>query len=386
MEKTGVIAQPPRTLHGRRIAIAGGGTAGHVQPALAVAEAYRSALPDVDILFLGTPDGAESRLVPAHGYRLVTVTAAPFFGVGTAGRLRSVTALMAGAAQARRVLRAEGSELVLGFGNFASAGVLLGARTIGLRTVIHEANAVAGVANRLLGRLVDRVLLGFAEAAPAFPRRTTILTGTPVRATVRALAGAHVEPRAPGPVRVLVVGGSQGSAFLNANVPEVVVGVARRGLALEVRHQTGRGDPAPVRAAYERGGIAADVRTSFDDVTAAYRWADLAIACAGAITLAELAIAALPALLVPLATAALDHQRANARAFAAVTGAWWTGEDAWDAAAAEERLAVLVASADERRAAAVRMAAAARPETANAVVAACESLLTAPRAPAAIAP
>jgi UDP-N-acetylglucosamine--N-acetylmuramyl-(pentapeptide) pyrophosphoryl-undecaprenol N-acetylglucosamine transferase len=386
MEKAGVIAHPPRTLHGRRIAIAGGGTAGHVQPALAVAEAYRSALPDVDILFLGTPDGAESRLVPAHGYRLATVTAAPFFGVGTAGRLRSVTALMAGAVQARRVLRAEGSELVLGFGNFASAGALLGARTIGLRTVIHEANAVAGVANRLLGRLVDRVLLGFAEAAPAFPLRTTALTGTPVRAAVRALAGARAEPRAPGPVRVLVVGGSQGSPFLNANVPGVVVRVARRGVPLEVRHQTGRGDPAQVRAAYQRGGVAADVQTSFDDVTAAYRWADLAIACAGAITLAELAIAALPALLVPLATAALDHQRANARAFAVVTGAWWTGEDAWDAAVAEERLAVLVASAGERRAAAARMAAAARPDAAHAVVAACESLLTATRAPAAIAP
>ena len=386
MEKTGVIAHPPRTLHGRRIAIAGGGTAGHVQPALAVAEAYRSTLPDVDILFLGTPDGAESRLVPAHGYRLATVTAAPFFGVGTAGRLRSVTALMVGAAQARRVLRAEGSELVLGFGNFAAAGALLGARTIGLRTVIHEANAVAGVANRLLGRLVDRVLLGFAEAAPAFPRRTTVLTGTPVRAAVRALAGARAEPRLPGPVRVLVVGGSLGSPFLNTNVPGVVVRGARRGFALEVRHQTGRGDPAPVRAAYQRGGVAADVRTSFDDVTAAYRWADLAIACAGAITLAELAIAALPALLVPLATAALDHQRANARAFAAMTGVWWTGEDAWDVAAVEERLAVLVASDGERHAAAARMAAAARPDAADAVVAACEALVSATRAPAAIAP
>ena len=385
MEKAGVIAHPPRTLHGRRIAIAGGGTAGHVQPALAVAEAYRLALPDVDILFLGTPDGAESRLVPAHGYRLATVTAAPFFGVGTAGRLRSVTALMAGAAQARRVLRAEGSELVLGFGNFASAGALLGARTMGLATVIHEANAVAGVANRFLGRLVDRVLLGFGEAAPAFPRRTTVLTGTPVRAAVRTLAGARAEPRA-GPVRLLFLGGSQGSPFLNAHVPGVVVRVARRGLALEVRHQTGRGDPGPVSAAYQRGGVAADVQASFHDVAAAYRWADLAIACAGAITLAELAIAGLPALLVPLSTAALDHQRANARAFAAATGVWWTGEGAWDATAVEERLAVLVASAGERRAAASRVAAAARPDAAEAVVAACEALLSATRAPAAIAP
>src|SRR5262245_42765660 len=103
MEKAGVIAHPPRTLHGRRIAIAGGGTAGHVQPALAVAEAYRAALPDVDILFLGTPDGAESRLVPAHGFRIATVAAAPFFSVGTAPqRDRADGGCRAGASGAAR--------------------------------------------------------------------------------------------------------------------------------------------------------------------------------------------------------------------------------------------------------------------------------------------
>ena len=101
----------------------------------------------------------------------------------------------------------------------------------------------------------------------------------------------------------------------------------------------------------------------------------LAIACAGAVTLAELAVVALPALLVPLSTAALDHQRANARAFAAAAGVWWTSEDAWDATGVEERLAALVASPDERRAAGMRMASAARPEAAHDVVAVCEALL-----------
>jgi UDP-N-acetylglucosamine--N-acetylmuramyl-(pentapeptide) pyrophosphoryl-undecaprenol N-acetylglucosamine transferase len=344
-----------------------------VQPALAVAEAYRAAVPDVEVLFLGTPTGAESRLVPAHGHRLATVTAAPFFGVGPVARLRSVTALAAGAAQARRVLRAERVELILGLGNFASAGAVLGARMLGLPTLIHEANAVAGVANRLLGRLVDRVLLGFADAAPAFPRGAT-LTGTPVRAALRALAASR-EPRASGATRLLVLGGSQGSPFLNARVPEVAGRVARRGLAVEVWHQTGRGDPDPVHAAYQRNGVSARVVSSLDDITDAYRWADLAIACAGAVTLAELAVVALPALLVPLSTAALDHQRANARAFAAATGVWWTGEDAWDATVVEERLSTLVASPDERRAAGRRIAAAARPDAAADVVAACESLL-----------
>src|SRR5262249_57700365 len=125
-----------------------------------------------------------------------------------------------------------------------------------------------------------------------------------------ALAASR-EPRAPGAIRVLVLGGSQGSPFLNARVPELAGRVARRGLALEVWHQSGRGDPDPVRAAYQRAGVAARAVSALHDLPAAYRWADVAIACAGAVTLAELAVVALPALLVPLATAALDHQRAN---------------------------------------------------------------------------
>jgi UDP-N-acetylglucosamine--N-acetylmuramyl-(pentapeptide) pyrophosphoryl-undecaprenol N-acetylglucosamine transferase len=118
---------------------------------------------------------------------------------------------------------------------------------------------------------------------------------------------------------------------------------------------------------------------SLDDVADAYGWADLAIACAGAVTLAELAVVALPALVVPLSTAALDHQRANARVFSAATGVWWTSEDAWDVTAVEERLAALVASPDERRAAGARIAVAARPEAAGDVVAACEALLRSAR-------
>ena len=375
METAGVIAHPPRDLHARRIAIAGGGTAGHVQPALAIAEAYRGAVPDVDVLFLGTAGGAEARLVPEHGYRLATLTAAPFFGVGPAGRLRSVGALVAGAVQARRLLRGERVELVLGLGNFAAAGAVLGGRTLGLPAVIHEANAVAGVANRLLGRWVDRVLLGFPDAAASFSRATPVVTGTPVRTALRSVAAARDGARDPETPRLLVLGGSQGSPFLNARVPEVVARVVRRGLALQVCHQTGRGDAGAVRAAYERAGVAARVVSSLDDMARAYRWADVAISCAGAVTLAELAIVGLPALVVPLATAALDHQRANARAFAAASGVWWTSEDAWDATLVAERLAALVASPGERRVAAARMTAAAAPDAAARIVAACETLL-----------
>src|SRR5262249_37248682 len=162
-----------------------------------------------DVLFLGTAAGAEARLVPAHGYRLATLAAAPFVNVGALGRVRSVTALASGAAQARRILRTGGVEPVLGLRHHPAAGggpPGLAAWWLRLATVVHEANAVAGVANRMLGRLVDRVLLGFASAAPCFPAGKVLVTGTPVRAAVCGIAGGRAMPRAPGPARLLVLG------------------------------------------------------------------------------------------------------------------------------------------------------------------------------------
>jgi UDP-N-acetylglucosamine--N-acetylmuramyl-(pentapeptide) pyrophosphoryl-undecaprenol N-acetylglucosamine transferase len=357
----------------RRIAIAAGGTGGHVHPALAVADAYRVLVPGVAITFLGTAGGIEARLVPAHGYPFAAIPGAPLLGVGAAGKLRALAALARGTATARPVLRAARSELVLGLGGYASAGAILGARTLGLRTVIHEANAVAGVANRLLGRFTDRVLLGSPAAATAFSAAATDVTGVPVR-TALADAAPRTRPTADA-FRVLVVGGSGGSAFLNARVPDLLARLGAGGIAVAVHHQTGSGEIERVTAAYAGSGVAATVSAYIDDIGAAYRWADMAITCAGAGTLAELALVGLPALLVPLATAALDHQTANARAFAAQTGLPWSSENAWDAAALATRLRTLATSPDARAAAAAGVRTAARPDAAHAVVTACERLL-----------
>jgi UDP-N-acetylglucosamine--N-acetylmuramyl-(pentapeptide) pyrophosphoryl-undecaprenol N-acetylglucosamine transferase len=358
----------------RRVAIAAGGTAGHVHPALAIADAYRDAVDDLSVVFLGTPDGLEARLVPRHGYRLAPIPAAPLFGVGIAGKLRAMTALVAGTAAARRVLHEQRSEIVVGFGGYASAGTLLAARTLGIPMVVHEANAVAGLTNRLLGRLADRVALGFASAAEGFAAAKTLVTGMPVGAAILRLgATTATRPRDHAPLHVLVCGGSGGSGFLNARVPELLARVAARGPALAVRHQVGAASPAPTAAAYARAGIPADVVPYLADMADAYDWADFAVTCAGAATLAELAAVGLPALLVPLAHAARDHQTANARAFAALTGVRWVCESDWSIAALAPEVADLLGSPPARAAAAVRMRAAARPDAARAVVAACEA-------------
>lgn len=375
------IAERGATLQdgGRRcVAIAAGGTAGHVHPGLAIADAYRERLANVEVLFLGTAEGFETRLVPARGYRLEALPAAPFVRVGWRGKARAVVATAAGTMRARRVLRAEGVQLLLGLGNYACAGAVLGAWSLGIPTVLHEANAVAGMATRVLGHLADRVLLGFESARSAFPAAKTSVTGVPLRSEVLRVAAVRSVDRPPtrsAPLRVLVSGGSGGSPFLDTHVPELLARVVATGRAVEVRHQVTPGGAERTRRAYADAGIPAVVRPYADDIADGYDWAHFAIVCAGAVTLAELAAVGLPALLVPLSSAALDHQSANARIFADAAGAWWTREDAWDAEAIAAGITSLVQAPDAWRAASAAMRRAARCDAAPAVVAACEALL-----------
>ncbi len=359
----------------RRIAIAAGGTAGHVHPALAVADAYRAHDPDVEIIFLGTADGIETRLVPRRGYPLRSIPGAPLLGVGLAGKARALAALIQGVAAARGILRTARTELVVGFGGYAGAGAILAARSLGLATAIHEANAVAGVANRMLGRFADRVLLGFPSAAADFRPEQTLITGFPIADTITAATRDRNARPEPNTLHILVTGGSGGSAFLNRHAPVLLARVASGGLTLAIQHQSGTNDLAAVRAAYAAAGLEAAVSAYLDDMAAAYQEADFAITCAGAGTLAELAARGIPALLAPLASAALDHQRANARAYAAMTDSRCAPEDAWNVDELATYLIDLAQSPGALAAAGARVRAAARTDAAHTVVEALEALL-----------
>ena len=316
----------------RRIAIAAGGTAGHVYPALVTADTYRRIFPDTELLFIGTLRGLESRLIPAHGYRLKIIRGGPLLGEGVGGKIRSLGKSLAGAAQARRLLRAERTKLVIGFGGYASAGALLAALSLGLRTAIHEANVIPGLANQWLGRFVHRIYLASERAQAAFPKSRTMVTGNPVRREIVSCGeerNNRVDP--PGPrMRILITGGSGGSDFLNRSVPVLLPKLAARGLTLEVLHQAGEVSLEPIRSAYSRAGISASVTTYIDDIAEAYAWADFAICCAGSQTVSELRVCNLPALLVPLPTAAADHQIANAVAFAEAGEGLWVREEEWE--------------------------------------------------------
>jgi len=365
----------PRGLHVgratiRRVVLASGGTAGHVHPALAVADAWRALRPDVALTVLGTADGFEARAVPAHGLPFVAVPAAPLVGTGMSGRLRALATTARGALRARRVLAGLRPDLMLAFGNYASAGAVLAAWSRGIPVVLHEANVVPGVANRWLARLATRVLVGCAPTAGAFGVTPAVVTGTPVRAELAA-----VRKTAPaGSVRLLVTGGSLGSRFLDAEAPALAARIAGLGVACAVRHQAA--EPAPVEAAYRRLGVAAEVVRFLDPdpMLASYAWADVALTCAGAMTLAELARVGLPAVVVPLACAALDHQTANAREAARLTGCRWTSEAAWDVEAVAAHVAALARSPAAWTSASDGMRRLATPDAARRIVAACEEV------------
>jgi UDP-N-acetylglucosamine--N-acetylmuramyl-(pentapeptide) pyrophosphoryl-undecaprenol N-acetylglucosamine transferase len=361
----------------RRIAIVGSGTAGHVTPALALASAYQQALNGVEVLFIGNAHGFETRILPALGHPLTVVRGAPLFGVGTGGKLRAAQCLVLGMLQARRVLKTHGAQLVIGLGGYTSAGVLLAAWSLGLRTVIHEANIVPGLTNRLLGRLVHRVHLGFAAAGWAFSPRQTRVTGNPVQPEIVQLnAENHDSPaNARRPAHILITGGSQGSPFLNRQVPPLLRLIADQGVEVEAWHQAGDGELEPIRTAYEHNGMSARVTSYIPHMADAYRWADFAITCAGALTLSELAIVGLPALFVPLSVTAGDHQTKNALAMTAAGGGWWVSEKDWNEDELAHRIAALLSNVEAWTQAAEGMRQVATPNAARTVVADCEALL-----------
>jgi oligosaccharyl transferase (archaeosortase A-associated) len=296
------MGSPP--IDGRwRVALAAGGTAGHVYPAIAVAEELRRSLPDVDVLFIGGRAGRESEIVSAAGFPFAVVPGEPYYGVDWVGRLRSAMALATGVLASRRLLRAKRIDAVIGFGGYAAAGPLLAARSLGLRTALVEGNAVPGKANRFLGRFVDRIYLGLRSAWPDPHDPRLARVGMPIRRAIVAAAGPRSAPKRQ-TARVLVLG----DAFLFARTPALLARVVSPDLTLTITHQ----DKALAPVYPER--IPARYVAQIDDMGAAYAESDLVICRAGAGTMAEIAVHGVPALVVPLSTAAEDHQTLNARA------------------------------------------------------------------------
>jgi len=300
------------------VMITTGGTGGHVFPGLAVAA--RLAARGARVFWLGTRDGMEARLVPKHGVEFEAISFAGIRGKGLRTMLFGPYALLAACIASLGVIRRRAPDLVLGFGGFASfPGALMGVAR-GKRLVIHEANAVVGLANRVLAYGADRILVGFPDALAGRHAGKVEWTGNPLRESITQVPppAARFAGRA-GPLHVLVVGGSLGAMALNERVPAALA-LIREDARPRVVHQAGEKHLDALTAAYAKAGVTAQCVPFIADMAARYAEADVVICRGGAITVAELAAVGIGSIIVPLPGAIADEQSANA-AFLVQAGA-----------------------------------------------------------------
>jgi len=360
--------------------VAGGGTGGHVTPALALAE--RIAARGDAVLLLGTERGLERRLVPEAGFELLTLPARQLMGKGLAARFAAAPALVAACASAWRLLGRRHVDLVVSVGGYASVPAVVAAAARRLPIAVVEPNAIPGRANRLASRLAARIFVQFDEAAQLLSAAggsgRVRTAGIPLRTALIAAFAAAPARRVPTPPwRLLVFGGSQGAHQIN----DAMIEASRSFIdaPLEIFHQTGEADRARVAAAYAEAGLRAEVAAFEPDMPRRYRWADVALCRAGALTVAELCLAALPSLLVPYPHAADDHQRANARALARVGAARVLEPATLSGAQVAGVLRELLAAPGELSSMSLAAGKLARPDAAERIVEECAALVRARR-------
>jgi UDP-N-acetylglucosamine--N-acetylmuramyl-(pentapeptide) pyrophosphoryl-undecaprenol N-acetylglucosamine transferase len=321
-----------------------GGTGGHVFPGLAGAAKLLAR--GARVFWLGTRDGMEAKLVPQHGVDFEGLAFRGVRGKGLRTLLLGPYALLAACLSARSIIRRRMPDIVLGFGGFASfPGGLMGTAA-GKPLVLHDANAVAGLATRVLAHGADRILLGFPQALRGRHAKIVEWVGNPLRDAITSLPPpAQRFAGRSGPLRLLVVGGSLGAQALNELVPQAIAKLAA-GARPTIVHQAGERHIAALRDAYGRAGVEAECLAFIDDMAARYAWGDIVICRGGALTISELAAVGLGAIVVPLPGAIADEQSANAQ-FLVDAGAAWKESQATLTA---ERLAGRIASLDRARA------------------------------------
>lgn len=294
-----------------RVLIMAGGTGGHVFPALAVAEELRSR--SVDIEWIGTERGIESRLVPAAAFKLNLIPIKGLRGNGLLGWLVAPYRILKAVLASTKVIKRFQPDVVIGLGGFASGPGGLAAWLSGKPLLIHEQNAIAGLTNRLLAKIAKQVLQGFENSFANDAK--TKWVGNPVRKEIEKLPEPHIryQARAQKPMKLLVLGGSLGAQSLNQVVPKALA-MLGSDYMVEVIHQCGEKHLAACQQAYQQAGVTGIVTQFIDDMAIAYGEADLVICRAGALTVAEVAATGVAAIFVPYPHAVDDHQTHNAQA------------------------------------------------------------------------
>lgn len=300
-----------------RVVIAGGGTGGHIIPALAIADELKSAY-GAEMLFIGTPRGLESKLVPQAGYPLKLIEVGQLKNVSLLTRARTLLDLPLSLLRCRALLREFRPNAVVGVGGYASGPAMGAAVLAGIPTLAFEPNAFPGLANRLVGKRVSAAAVNFAPAAAYF--RNAQVTGIPVRKEFFSLRSRPADA----PPHLLVFGGSQGARALNNVMPKIAATLLSTVPGLTILHQAGARHAEATLAAYQASGADParwQVHAFLDDMPRRFEAAGLVLARSGASTVAELAAAGKPSLLIPFPQAADDHQRKNAEVLVAANAA-----------------------------------------------------------------
>ena len=292
-----------------RAIIAGGGTGGHVIPALAIAQELKACY-GAEVLFVGTARGIETRLAPAAGFELRLIEVGALKNVSAQTRARTFIGLPGAILRCRRLLREFAPQVVIGVGGYASGPAMLAAWLARIPTLAFEPNVTPGFANRAVARLVRAAAVHFEETARHF--RNARVTGVPVRAEFCAL-----KPRSHAPEPTLLIfGGSQGAHAINQAVLDALPGLRARIPGLRIIHQTGERDYNQAQAEYLKRGVPAEVWKFIQEMPAAFARADLLVCRSSASTVAEVTAAGKPAIFIPFPRAADDHQLKNAEALA----------------------------------------------------------------------
>ena len=371
-----------------RVLIAGGGTGGHLYPGIALARELMRRDPATTVTFVGTRTGIEARVVPREGFELDLIHVTGLKGKSRLERSIGFGLLPLAAIDAMRVIAKRKPDVVIGVGGFASGPIVALAALFGYPTMLLEQNALPGITNRLLARVVRAAAVNFEAALSYFPR-TGFVAGNPVRPEFFPAEGEETDDRFTPPFdsrdsaggvpldqgRVLIFGGSQGAHAINVAMVEAAPRLAAAGIRLAITHQTGERDLDLVRTAYQRAGLPARVEAFIYEIAREMKAADVVIARSGATTLAELAAAGKPAILVPLPTSTDDHQRKNAEVVAGAGAAVVVDERVLNGESLAGAITLMVADPERRRRMAAAARALARPDAAERIADRVEQLV-----------
>jgi UDP-N-acetylglucosamine--N-acetylmuramyl-(pentapeptide) pyrophosphoryl-undecaprenol N-acetylglucosamine transferase len=350
------------------IVIAGGGTGGHLYPGIAVARELLRRQPDAVITFAGTARGIEARVVPREGFALDVLRSAGLKGTSPAALLRGIGLLPLSGLDAWQILSRRRPALVIGVGGYSSGPVMLAAAVRGIPTLLLEQNAVPGLTNRVLARVVSAAAVTFDSTVSFFGRRGFV-AGNPIRQEFLSTNAGDAAGNGGGGAapRVLIFGGSQGAHAINMAMVEAAPRLADRGGAA-ITHQTGERDLDRVRDGYRQAGVGARVEPFLYEMDREMRDADVIVCRAGATTIAELTAAGKPSVLIPLPTAADDHQRKNAEVLQQAGAAEVIEQKDLTGPVLAERILALVGDDERRRRMARAARTLARPDAARVIV------------------